>query len=265
MSEIYVKIADLKIKINLIERVGEGAIKTSTRKRLEKELFAYLKVFIVNEKFTRPDFVIDIDSDYKPTDVMYTYNKRTYVLAFKQVSKNRVTTFYQISIYQIRLMLQRVLSALLSQHRGFSIHCSAVLKGASVDFFLGKSGAGKSTISNFLEGNYTKLTDDISYMRKTKTGFYFYEAPEIDKEWQHGKPMKYPIGRFFFIKKANFFKIDKISQDNALKLLTQGESIYDLSKESTACLMEFVAGFDKFYVLYFAKDREKLLELYKDF
>ncbi len=263
MREIYLEIATLKIKINLLEHPEEGSIKISARKRLEKELLAYLKVFIT-KKFKRADFTIDVDSEYKPADIMYTYDKGTYVLLFKRVSKRRIVTFYQISMYQLRLIFQRVLSILLSEHKGFSMHCSAILKGSSVDFFLGKSGAGKSTISTFLEKKYLKLTDDISYLKKDGSKFYFYEAPEIDKNWPASRLQKYPVGNFFFLKKAKFFKAEKITSEKALKLLMKKESIYDLSRESAGYLMEFAAGFDNFYMLYFAKDQDKLLEFYKN-
>ncbi|HVZ66679.1 MAG TPA: hypothetical protein VG917_00275 [Patescibacteria group bacterium] len=259
MRTIYLKILDFKIKINLLSGLNQGPTKIAAIKQLEKQLETYLKPFISPIEFKKCDFIIDIDSDYTELDTTTIQNgQNIYMLMYKHISKNKIKTFYQIGIYQFGSIFQGILIDLLSKSSGFNMHCSAVLDNSSIILFMGRSGAGKSTISNLLNENYPKVADDISLIKKTGSNFFFYEGPEISKNWANRTANKYHIRCIYFLKKANKSWSEKISKEKALKILLESTRIKN--RATIKSVMEFTDQFNEFYNLYFTKNKQEILK-----
>ena len=69
------------------------------------------------------------------------------------------------------------------------------------------------------------------------------------------------MGKMFFLKKANFFKVEKIEdKEQILNYFLKGY-VVNLNKISTKNVLKFVNKFDNFYMLYFAKNPEKTIRL----
>ena len=259
--EIYIEVASYKIKINLKLDEVTGDVKSATKRNFEISLLSYFDKFISKNKFKKADYEIDI-VPYNIFRSFVTYKENTFILLFTNLSKNKVASFYQVSPYQFRFVFEYVMAVLLNESRGFVIHSSVILKNNKADLFIGTSGAGKSTISSFLAKKYTKLSDDTSYVKTLNSKFYFYEGPEIYKDWGKREARRYELGNIYFLKKAKFFKAEKIA-DKEKVLDTLKDGIHNLSPTSIKNLLKFVDRFNNFYTLYFDKEEKEALEFYK--
>lgn len=263
MKKIFFEVVGIKIKIILTINPGNGADPLSAKKSFEKLLKSYLGSFESKKKFNRPDFIIHISSstDIPATDFLKIEGTSVYTMVLKDVSERKIHTFYQIGIYQFHYIFHKAIENILSQHHGFGIHSSAILRNGSVDLFLGKSGAGKSTISSMLSQEFTKLTDDLSFVRKKNSHYYYYDAPEIDKDWKDRKTSFYNIKNVYFLRKSSFFKVKKLNNDEALALLLK--SIQIVNRESITDLISFIEKINSFSYFYFTKDKYQLLKFYE--
>lgn len=258
MDELYINIANFKIKIALTNKENKKT-KIEMIDNFKNDLTLYLKPFIIT-KPSRYDFKIDVSPEYKLHEILKIDSNKAYVLAFRTSSTSKITTFYQLGIYEFEYILQGVISHLLNKKNGLSIHGSAVLRGGKADLFVGQSGAGKSTISNILAKNYPKLSDDASYVNWNGKDFYFHNGPEVGKKWNL-KPDRYLLGNIYFLKKSKTFKIRKIDKNLAFQLLLS--SAISTSKTAVKKQMDFIAKFNNMYYLYFPNDKSILNEYEK--
>ncbi len=119
---------------------------------------------------------------------------------------------------------------LLSKERGIMVHGSALEINGQGILFIGKSGSGKSTITNILmrEEQNTVLNDDRIIIRKSDEKFWLYGTPwhgDI-KECSAGKV---PLRKIFFIKHG---------QENKIKSLSPAQKISRLIAQAFSTLWD---------------------------
>lgn len=131
--------------------------------------------------------------------------KKYFYLNFVIDERNRIAyTTYYISEIQFDTLMKTILYGLLNKNNGFFMHGSAVLYKNKALLFVGKSGAGKSTITKMLSTNMPKLADDIFIIRKIKNVYYFFQTPFFETNWNYFRTKKiYLISNFFFLSQAN--------------------------------------------------------------
>lgn len=139
--------------------------------------------------------------------------KKYFYLNFVIDERNRIAyTTYYISEIQFDTLMKTILYGLLTKNNGFFIHGSAVLHKNNALVFIGKSGAGKSTISKMLSTNMPTLADDIFIIRKITNIFYFFQTPFFETNWNYQRTnKKYPISNFIFLSQG---KINQIKKEN---------------------------------------------------
>jgi hypothetical protein len=135
---------------------------------------------------------------------------------------------------------QVLLMYILSFINGMIIHAAGVVINKTSLLFPGKSGAGKSTISNLLMGkeNFECLSDDRIILREIDGIFKGFGTP-----WPGDAGIAVnkcaPIAGLFFLNKDRTTSIKKISPAEAIKRLLPVASIPWYHREVLPIVLEF--------------------------
>ena len=146
----------------------------------------------------------------------------TFYLRTFAFGEKRAFVDYHVSIVHFQMLLKIILQKLLTKNEGFLLHASAVCNSKFAYVFLGKNGAGKSTIAQNLTKYYKKFADDTVIARKIQNQWHAFQMP-IEKQIDPLK--KIPpknIHALFLIQKnteTQFLALSK--QDKVAVLLEQ--------------------------------------------
>lgn len=256
----YINIAGFNIKIRFHESGW-----TYGKEKFKRRIMAYLKGFLLFKEPEITDGYIDFIKEVYPKTLFAKKEREHFINFYRLNGKNKVTSFYRISIFEFQYILGDILSKLLAGCGGFILHASAVNYGGKAYIFLGESGAGKSTVRRFLAEKYISLTDDTVIVKKEDNRYLLYQTPFFERERQIKKGIvSYPLAKAFFLKKAELFKIEKIRNDDLLLNLLFKQFLMvkqDYSRKQIKYILKFIVKFDNFYYLYFKKDKKLLRQL----
>lgn len=221
--------------------------------------------FIVKESNIAADFIVNIVEP--DLEMIYMSKQKTYYLNFfRSKGKNTFETFYRIGPTQFSSFLMQILLRTLGKKDAFILHSSSVKIGNNANLFMAFSGGGKSTIMKFLNDRYTSLADDSVIIKKEKGKYYMYQTPAIEKEWWIKKGGKrYDLGTLYLINKSeSIYEDGPIDKDQAMfRLMNQLMIVEKGSKEQAKRLMEFVKNYHDVRLLYFPKNRDKVLKYFE--
>ena len=160
--------------------------------------------------------------------------------------------------------LRSLISFLLIRSGGFMLHSAGIVKNGKAYVFLGKSGAGKSTISKLAAAAGAEaLSDEINLVRFEKGRFRVYGSPFWGEMRADGKPGSWPLGGIYLLQKARINNIRSCSKPEALKLLLRCLVNFDGSRGTGAAVManstRLLAG-AKFSRLEFSKNNADFLD-----
>jgi hypothetical protein len=223
------------------------------------------KGFIIHGKNGTPDFTISF-VDRKINDFLHIENGNKYFInLFEEISNSKISCFYHIDLMQVQLIIRYAIAKLSEKHNVFFLHSSAVGLNGKVYIFLGHQGAGKSTTANLLVGKHVLLADDVSIIRKEGGKYYFYQTPFIERERMERDSKKHIIKGVFFLRKRNFFSLEKIIDKDYIlpKTIKQLFANNPGNKNIQAkYVIDFVNQSDFFYLLSFAKRKKDLNDLF---
>lgn len=114
--------------------------------------------------------------------------------------------------------LRFVFSLNLAAKNGGLIHASSLIKKGQTYIFPGKSGAGKSTVAR-LSPDAILLSDDISLVKKGRSGFSAYGNPFWGELNVGGENEAAPIKGIYFLVKDTKNYLDILSPAQALRRL----------------------------------------------
>lgn len=162
--------------------------------------------------FVSPEKKLKIDAyiNFRQDNLISILKKKggdIYLSTFKIV-ENKYIVSYAISELQIVILMRYILQKLLGKN-GFFLHCSANNYNSQALIFIGNSGQGKSTISQFLDPLYPSIADDNALVRREENVYSLYQIPSIEKDTVTFKKTskKYDIKYVFFLHKGRTFKI----------------------------------------------------------
>jgi len=215
----------------------------------------------------KPDFTVHIShSTLKAGAIRDKKNLTSNILQLKK--RNEAYTSYTISIFDFQTIIGFILSTVLVRKKMILVHASAIKIGRKAYVFVGDPGAGKSTTIKLLIKKYTPLADDSVLLTMNNNVWYFYQTPYYEKEsWIQRKSQGFPLGGVFFLNKSKDFKIEKEQERELIieKILSQTISHTDSNRKTLALVFKFVMNYGNFYSLYFAKNSNKLINLFRDF
>ncbi len=264
---IYLFIAGFLIKLKFTPFVSKKN-KLISINHINKNIQLFFDHFIIQNPQRNPDIIIELKKHIpliinniskKPSD--------NYLYLYQQRGKY-VTTFQHISLNQFIFILIRIFHVLLKENNGWFLHCSASLIDGKAHLFLGKPGAGKSTIMTLLHPHFPALCDDSMIIKKEGRDYYCYQFPIVEKNWWVEKTNKrYEIGGIYILQKANKCSLEKIS--NKQKILSffiqQLWTMPDDRNKQTAWCLDFIEKGNNYYKLYSEKNKKKILHLFGKF
>ncbi len=116
----------------------------------------------------------------------------------------------------IRFIIQRDLLI----RRIIFLHCSAIIYKNQLLVFLGKSGAGKSTIYNNFPKK-SRFTNDILIIKIDESNTIGYFSPFEKEILINKKKLFYKVRSLFLLKKDNYLKIKNINQKKLINLFLE--------------------------------------------
>lgn len=175
--------------------------------------------------------------------------------------KNKIVIFYQDYI-PFWLVMQNAIYILCSNNNGIVIHASSAAYDDTAFLFIGRSGAGKSTIIRLLKPAFTPLSDDITIIRKNRHNFYLYQQPIPERNYYQASSKPFIIRKVYFLEKSDNFRVEKIvNKEYVLLRLLKELKVSD--ERIVKNLMSFTSIFNGFFFLHFPKSRAKILKSFK--
>jgi hypothetical protein len=121
--------------------------------------------------------------------------------------------------YALDSVLRILHSLVLASRGGFLLHAASGICDARAFLFSGVSGAGKTTISRLAPPEATLLTDEISYIRPTATGYFAYGTPFSGELAKAGENTSSPMGALFFLEQGPENRVDELPPAEAVRRL----------------------------------------------
>ena len=121
--------------------------------------------------------------------------------------------------YSIDAVLRIVHSLVVSRQGGFLMHSASAIRNGKAFLFAGVSGAGKTTISRLAPAEATLLTDEISYVRKSDTGYTAFGTPFTGELAKLGENVSAPISALYLLAQGPENRIDPIPPGEATRSL----------------------------------------------
>ena len=238
------------------------------RSKLISEFKDHTLGFITQEPKNKCDAVIRIIN--QPNIERVKRKADNYYFIHHYIKKSEVSyiTFYQTSNWQLNALLEDILHVLLTKNNGFEIHASSILINDKVYLFLGKSGAGKSTISTFLSSRYKLLSDDMVIVRKYNSKYFVFQTPFFERNTSIMKSSgRYPIEKVFFIEKnIDVHSTEIMNSKKVFSLLLKHVQVGNShgATSSLSYLREFSNIKGIFFSLQFPKNERKVLRFFRD-
>ncbi|MBM3282844.1 ATP-binding cassette domain-containing protein [Candidatus Gottesmanbacteria bacterium] len=262
-NELFLNIAGYNVCINF-HKTEWGFVRNFFYKQLSK----YLANFLIPSRPNRIDYYLDFVWEKGIKTLYFNKEKICYLNFFKKKNKNKIVSYYRISIYEFQRLLYLVLFDLTKYNtKGMLVHASSVIKNGHAYLFLGKSGTGKTTIIRLLKNKYEAISDDVIILKKGNGMLYAYQTPFFEKSrWINKNRQKYQVGKIIFIKQSNTYQVFKIKKTEiVLELFSQQINIFNgYEHKIRQQLLEFIKLCNNFYLLNFGKDKEKLEELIRN-
>ncbi|OIO14401.1 hypothetical protein COV53_06020 [Candidatus Gottesmanbacteria bacterium CG11_big_fil_rev_8_21_14_0_20_37_11] len=263
LNIIYLQIAGLNIKIYFTPPRKKTDDYFSYNK-LRSTIIQYFGGFVLTKKPSTINYYIELAKRNLVVSRQIRENKISYSLDFYVEEPNKIVSYQYISLSQLLLLLKQVVNKFTVSYSLFLLHASASgYKGSSL-IFTGKPNAGKSTMMSLIKDKYHPLADDSVIIKKNSNSYFMYQTPFIEKnDWVKKTSKVFRIYKIFFLRKSTRYKSTKIIDKSLILRMLMPQLIVTRNnyKISIRRLTEFVRNFDDFYYLYFAKDKNKTIEL----
>lgn len=259
-NTIYLNIAGFNIELNFLSTEF-----VQIRQQVEKDILLYFESFLSKHTPKTVNYRIDFVWEENTKIISIREDYEYYVNFYKKTSEKSLVCFYRINITEFQFIIKYILNSLLMKNNGWFLHASVLRIRDQAYIFLGDSGSGKSTIIELLSTQLQPLADDVCIVKKVNNYFYLFQTPFFEKIQGIKKGSnKYKINKIFFVKKDRQNSIKRIVERNTIldnyikQMITESSFLENKMKQ----VLDFMSG-NKFYFLYFSKDRDKLSNLFR--
>lgn len=261
-KQYFLLIADVCIRI-----VFHHADLTYLQDLLLGAFLAATKGFCTTIRPQKPYFTIRIREEKHAVYSITKKNEKNEFLLIGKSKQKILTTYYHIGVAQLLHLITKIVMETLSG-KAFLLHASAVKIGNHAVLFLGKSGAGKSTIATLLSHRYKFLADDLILLKKVKSKYQCFQLPFIEKVSGYKRqPRGFEVRAVVFIKKAPYCRLTSVRQkDRVINKIANQIMIENRVKDKrVAYAMDLSACRISFYNLSFTKDRNMITKIAEKF
>jgi len=126
---------------------------------------------------------------------------------------------------------------------GFLLHAASLVRNGRAFLFSGVSGAGKTTLTRMAPADATVLTDEVSYLRRRQGIFQACGTPFAGELARVGANISAPVDTLFFLEQGNENRIDKLSGQEALRLLLRNILFFAADPELVSRLFHAAGEF----------------------
>jgi hypothetical protein len=145
--------------------------------------------------------------------------------------------------YSIDSVLRIVHTLVLAEEGGFLVHAASGVRQGRAFAFAGISGAGKTTMARLAPPDATVLTDEISYIRGSGSGYHAYGTPFAGELARVGANLKAPLAALYFLEKGPVARIESVGQAAAARELMRHILFFAHDRELVDRVFESAIGF----------------------
>jgi hypothetical protein len=158
--------------------------------------------------------------------------------------------------YALDSLLRILLTMVLLPRRGFLLHAATVVRDGWAYVFVGRSGAGKSTVASLSPAG-TVLTDEISLLRFTDGCWQAYGTPFWGEFRAAGQNEHYPIAGIYSLVQSAEDRVEMLATKEIIRALLPCVLFFtsklDANEELLRLLLRFVRQVSC-YRLHFRRD-----------
>jgi hypothetical protein len=145
--------------------------------------------------------------------------------------------------YSIDSVLRITHSLLLAMEGGFQIHASSAIRGGRAFLFAGVSGAGKTTTVRLAPPDAIVLTDEISYVRRSESGYRAYGTPFAGELARSGANVSAPVQRICLLKQSLENRLRPVRRSEAIRALMRHVLFFAQDNEIVERVLDSVVQF----------------------
>jgi hypothetical protein len=145
--------------------------------------------------------------------------------------------------YSIDTVLRITHSLVLAQEGGFLVHAASAIRGGRAFLFAGVSGTGKTTMARLAPPDAVVLTDEISYVRRTATGYRAYGTPFAGELARSGTNTSAPLDTLYLLQQGPENRIEPIAPKEAARSLMRHILFFAHEEEMVAHVFDSVLAF----------------------
>lgn len=145
-----------------------------------------------------------------------------------------------LSVFTFDSFLRIFLTLLLLERDGLVLHAATLRRSGSAHIFLGRSGAGKTTLSRLAPADQV-LTDEISLLRLVQDEPRAYGSPFWGELAGHGADVELPLQAFYLLAKDRRTFIEPLRGADALTALCAHTLFFVPDRDSLQALLRVCA------------------------
>lgn len=142
--------------------------------------------------------------------------------------------------YALDSLLRILLTQLLLPQNGFLLHAATITRGGRGYVFVGRSGAGKSTVAA-LSPAASALTDEISLLRRDGENWFGYGTPFWGEFRADGANRRVPVAGIFSLVQANVNSVERLSVKQALTAMLPNVLFFSTAPRENSDLLALLA------------------------
>jgi hypothetical protein len=143
--------------------------------------------------------------------------------------------------YALDSLLRILLTVMLLPRRGFLLHAATVVRGGQAYVFMGRSGAGKSTVAS-LSPRGSVLTDEISLLRHTDGAWQGHGTPFWGEFRAAGMNCHFPIAGIYSLEQASTDRVEPMPAKEMLRAILPCVLFFTRDERANAALLHVLLG-----------------------
>lgn len=147
--------------------------------------------------------------------------------------------------YSIDGVLRILHSLFLAREGGFLVHAASAVRNGRAFLFAGVSGAGKTTLSRLAPPDAEVLTDEISYVRPSESGYVAFGTPFAGELARIGANLRAPLAALYLLVQGPENRIEPVDPAEAARAVLRNILFFahdeELVGEVFKSVFDFVA------------------------
>jgi len=144
--------------------------------------------------------------------------------------------------YSLDTVLRIIHTLILAREGGFLVHAASAVRNGRAFLFAGVSGAGKTTISRLAPSGVLLLTDEISYVRRTATGYEAFGTPFAGELARVGENIRAPLSVLYLLTQGTPNRIEEVNEVDAARAVL--ESVLFFAQDAELVKRVFQSALD---------------------